>query len=175
MTRKCTRIPFCGLCICSTTSDLHACACAFAFARAVQYNTPKQLTGVPRGQNVKRESQRLRRKAHSSRDATPSATKAGADIDRQARTEFQTLWKQLSANGWRTRLVKRPRVKRPYTGAEVSGGVTPLGETWHKSDPFTLAESYVRPGRWGPGERATAKLGVDYFSSPQQLQAFLRR
>jgi hypothetical protein len=132
---------------------------------AVQYNTPKQLEGVPRGKDVRRESQQRRVK-------TLKLTGVASDDEP---TEFQQLWKQLSENGWRSRVVKRPKVKRPYSGAEVSGGVTPLGKTWRESDPFALAESYVRPGRWGPGERAPAKLGVDYFSSPRELQAFLRR
>ena len=43
------------------------------------------------------------------------------------------------------------------------------------ADPYVLEEAYVRPGRWGPGERATAKLGVDYFTTPRQLEGFLRR
>lgn len=144
------------------------------FVRNVQYNTPKQLAGVPRGQDVKRESQQRWRTTSSSRGSPASAKVAEGASDNQP-TKFQQLWKQLSENGWRSRVVKRPRVKRPYSGAEVSGGVTPLGKTWRESDPFVLAESYVRPGRWGPGERATAKLGVDYFSCPSQLQAFLRR
>lgn len=131
----------------------------------VQYNTPKQLEGVPRGMDVRRESRERRSK-------TPKPTRVVSDDDH---TEFQQLWKQLSENGWRSRVIKRPRVKRPYSGAEVSGGVTPLGKTWSESDPFALAESYVRPGRWGPGERASAKLGVDYFTSPRELYAFLRR
>ena len=131
----------------------------------VQYDAPKQLTGVPRGTDVRRKSQPRWAK-------TDKLTGLLSDDEP---TEFQQLWKQLSQNGWRSRVVKRPKVKRPYSGAEVSGGITPLGKTWRESDPFVLAESYVRPGRWGPGERASAKLGVDYFSSPHELQAFLRR
>ena len=131
----------------------------------VQYSTPKQLEGVPRGKDVRRESQRCRAKT----------LKLTGVVSDDEPTEFQQLWKKLSENGWRARVVKRPKVKRPYSGAEISGGVTPLGKTWSESDPFALSESYVRPGRWGPGERASAKLGVDYFSSPRELQAFLRR
>lgn len=133
----------------------------------VQYETPKQLTGVPRGKAVNR-----RRRASTGKQKQGWG---GADVDENGLSEFQVLWRQLSMNGWRARVIKRPRVKKPYAGHEVGGGETPLGMTWRESDPYMLEESYVRPGRWGPGERASSKLGVDYFSSPHNLQAFLRR
>jgi len=38
-----------------------------------------------------------------------------------------------------------------------------------------VEEFYVRPGRWGPGEKHAAKVGVDYFAAPASLYAFLRR
>eukprot|EP01046_Picozoa_sp_COSAG06_P046314 COSAG06_NODE_6545_length_2887_cov_2.501793_4_plen_151_part_00 len=139
---------------------LYCCLC-------VQYETPKQLMGVPRGKAVNR-----RRRASTGKQKQGWG---GADVDENGLSEFQVLWRQLSTNGWRARVIKRPRVKKPYAGHEVGGGETPLGMTWRESDPYVLEESYVRPGRWGPGERASSKLGVDYFSSPHNLQAFLRR
>ena len=54
-------------------------------------------------------------------------------------------------------------------------GVTPLlQKTFELEGSVARTEHYVRPRRWGPGERHAAKLGVDYFDSVAQLRAFLR-
>ena len=131
--------------------------------RRTVYETPKQLEGVPRGKAVRKKNTKWARDGWE---------------ERTGPSDFQTTWQQLQENGWRVRRIKRPRVKKPYAGHEVGGGSTPLGGaegTWKESDPFVVEEFYVRPGRWGPGEKHAAKVGVDYFAAPASLYAFLRR
>eukprot|EP01052_Picozoa_sp_SAG31_P034518 SAG31_NODE_4046_length_3639_cov_19.403390_4_plen_560_part_00 len=87
---------------------------------------------------------------------------------------FAALWKQLALNGWRVRRCRRPRL-RSEKGENRSDGCSPLGLYWSADTPYMEEEYYIRPGHWGPGEKNTAKLGVDYFDSPTLLIKFLRR
>ena len=50
-----------------------------------------------------------------------------------------------------------------------------LQEVYETTGSVVFTETYVRPGRWGPSEKHTAKLGVDYFDSMLKLRAYLRK
>ena len=150
------------------------------------------VQGVPRGKAVDTEigrtppptssrAERRRQRFARSQGGTSGlgaapekrwADKAGWEISYGGPVaQFQAFWKQLEAQGWRSRVRKRPQGRLDKS----SGGSTPLGASWKKTAPHSLVESYVRPGRWGPGERHSAKHGVDYFDTPHALFAFLRR